>query len=113
MPRQSILVAAEHSALSAFPIEKSELIRPYTFSEQDLSVIKERRGDANRCSAVRSTVSWPSALGGERPSNPFVQHVIRAEVTDRDLRPIPSGSFIRHRVYRHVTCQKAPNDGKM
>jgi Domain of unknown function (DUF4158) len=47
MPRQSILVAAERSALSAFPIEKSELIRLYTFSEQDLSVIKQRRGDAN------------------------------------------------------------------
>jgi TnpA family transposase len=31
-----------------FPTEKSELIRLYTFSEQDLSVIKQRRGDANR-----------------------------------------------------------------
>ena len=48
MPRQCILTAAERSALLAFPIEKSELIRLYTFSEQDLSVIKQRRGDANR-----------------------------------------------------------------
>jgi Domain of unknown function (DUF4158) len=40
--------AAERSALLAFPIEKSELIRLYTFSEQDLSVIKQRGGDANR-----------------------------------------------------------------
>ena len=42
------LTAAERSALLAFPIEKSELIRLYTFSEQDPSVIKQRRGDANR-----------------------------------------------------------------
>jgi Domain of unknown function (DUF4158) len=48
MPRQCILTAAERSALLALPIEKSELIRLYTFSEQDLSVIKQRRGDANR-----------------------------------------------------------------
>jgi hypothetical protein len=47
MPRQCILTAAERAALLAFPIEKSELIRLYTFSEQDLSVIKQRRGDAN------------------------------------------------------------------
>ena len=43
MPRQCILTAAERSALLAFPIEKSELIRLYIFSEQDLSVIKQRR----------------------------------------------------------------------
>jgi TnpA family transposase len=48
MPRQRILSAAERSALLAFPSEKSELIRLYTFSEQDLSAIKQRRGDANR-----------------------------------------------------------------
>jgi hypothetical protein len=46
MPRQCILAAAERSALLAFPTKKSELIRLYTFSEQDLSVIKQRRGDA-------------------------------------------------------------------
>jgi len=47
MPHQCILTAAERAALSAFPIEKSELIRLYTFSEQDLSAIKRRRGDVN------------------------------------------------------------------
>jgi hypothetical protein len=47
MPHQCILAAAEGAALFAFPIEKSELIRLYRFSEQDLSVIKRRRGDVN------------------------------------------------------------------
>jgi TnpA family transposase len=35
-------------SLLAFPIEKSEPIRFYTFSEQDMSVMKQSRGDANR-----------------------------------------------------------------
>ena len=48
MPRQCILTAAaEPSALLAFSIKKSELIRLYTFSEQDFSAIKQRRGDSN------------------------------------------------------------------
>jgi hypothetical protein len=45
MPRQCIITAAGRSALLAFPTEKSELIRLYTFSEEDLSAIKQRRGD--------------------------------------------------------------------
>jgi Domain of unknown function (DUF4158) len=47
MPHRCIL-PAERTALLAFPSERSELIWLYTFSEQDLSVINQRRGDANR-----------------------------------------------------------------
>jgi hypothetical protein len=57
------LTAAERVALFAFPIEKSELIRLYTFSEQDLSVIKQRREDVNRLGFAvllcGSAVPWP------------------------------------------------------
>jgi hypothetical protein len=38
----------EMLSLLAFPIAKSEPIRLYTFSEQDMSVMKQSRGDANR-----------------------------------------------------------------
>jgi TnpA family transposase len=48
MPHRCILTPGERTALLAFPSERSELIRLYTFSEQDLSVINQRRGDANR-----------------------------------------------------------------
>jgi hypothetical protein len=48
MPHRCILTPAGLTALLAFPSERSELIRLYTFSEQDLSVINQRRGDANR-----------------------------------------------------------------
>ena len=34
MPRQCILTTAERSALLAFPIEKSELIRLYTLANK-------------------------------------------------------------------------------
>ena len=48
MPRRSILSAAERISLLALPDTEDELIRHYTFSEADLSLIRQRRGDANR-----------------------------------------------------------------
>jgi Domain of unknown function (DUF4158) len=81
MPRQCILTAAERSALLAFPIEKSELIRLYTFSEQDLSVIKQRRGDANRLgfAVLLCALRYPgqSLSAGERPPDSFLTMVAR------------------------------------
>lgn len=47
MPRRSILSAAERGSLLALPDTQDELIRHYTFSEPDLSLIRQRRGDAN------------------------------------------------------------------
>lgn len=40
MPRRSILSAAERESLLALPDTKDELIRHYTFSESDLSIIR-------------------------------------------------------------------------
>jgi TnpA family transposase len=48
MPRRSILSAAERDSLLALPDTKDELIRFYTFSESDLSIIRQRRGPTNR-----------------------------------------------------------------
>jgi TnpA family transposase len=48
MPRRSILSAAERESLLALPDTNDELIRHYTFSESDLSIINQRRGAANR-----------------------------------------------------------------
>ena len=48
MPRRSILSASERTALLALPQAAEELIRRYTFSESDLSLIRQRRGAANR-----------------------------------------------------------------
>jgi TnpA family transposase len=48
MPRRSILSAAERDNLLTVPDTEDELIRHYTFSEADLSLIRQRRGDANR-----------------------------------------------------------------
>lgn len=48
MPRRSILSAAERDNLLVLPETQDELIRHYTFSEPDLSLIRQRRGDANR-----------------------------------------------------------------
>ena len=48
MPRQVILSALEREALLASPVNRDELIRWYTFSEADLALIRQRRGEANR-----------------------------------------------------------------
>ncbi len=48
MPRRSILSTAERGSLLTLPHAEDELIRHYTFNEADLSLIRQRRGDANR-----------------------------------------------------------------
>ncbi|MBS1214487.1 MAG: transposase [Proteobacteria bacterium] len=48
MPRRSILSGAERESLLALPDTRDELIRHYTLSESDLSLISQRRGSANR-----------------------------------------------------------------
>ncbi|NVL39836.1 DUF4158 domain-containing protein, partial [Pseudomonas syringae pv. actinidiae] len=48
MPRRLILSASEHDTLLALPDTQDDLIRYYTFNESDLSLIRQRRGDANR-----------------------------------------------------------------
>jgi TnpA family transposase len=81
MPRQCILTAAERSALLAFPTEKSELIRLFTFSEQDLSVIKQCRGDVNRLgfAVLLCALRYPghALSAGERPPDSFLTMVAR------------------------------------
>ena len=48
MPRRSILSAAERDSLLALPATQDELIRHYTLSETDLSIIRQHRKPANR-----------------------------------------------------------------
>ena len=48
MPRRSLLTLAERSTLLQFPSTEEELNRYYVFSEEDLSLISQRRGGYNR-----------------------------------------------------------------
>ena len=48
MPRRSILSVAERESLLALPDSKDDLIRHYSFSDADLTLISQRRGSANR-----------------------------------------------------------------
>lgn len=52
MPRRSILSAAEREGLLALPDDEDELIRQDAFSESDLSMIRQRGGEANRLGAA-------------------------------------------------------------
>ena len=48
MARRSILSATERTSLLSMPQAQDDLIRLYTFSNSDLALIRQRRGDANR-----------------------------------------------------------------
>ena len=48
MPRRNILTPIERESLFAFPADPGDLIRHYSLSEADFSVINQRRGDHNR-----------------------------------------------------------------
>ena len=48
MPRSSILSASEREGLLSMPDSRDDLIRRYTLSEHDVSIVRQRRGAANR-----------------------------------------------------------------
>jgi hypothetical protein len=79
MPRRSILSVAERESLLALPDTKDELIRHYTFSETDMSIIRLRRGPANRLGfAVQLCyMRYPGVMltVGEEPYPPLLRLV--------------------------------------
>ena len=81
MPRRSILSAAERESLLAPPDDPNDLIRHYTLSETDLSVIRQRRGAANRLGfAVQLCyMRYPGVIlgAGEQPFAPLLGLVAR------------------------------------
>jgi TnpA family transposase len=48
MPQRSLFKDPERDTLLALPKDQDSLIRFYTFSESDLAIIKQHRGNANR-----------------------------------------------------------------
>ena len=83
MPRQSILSAAERYSLLALPDTKDELIQHYTFNEIDLSIIRQRRGPANRLGfAVQLCyLRFPGiVLGADEPPLPPLLRLVAAQL---------------------------------
>lgn len=79
MPRRSVLSLSERESLLAMPETDDQLIRHYTLSERDLSLIRQHRGAANRLGfAVQLCyMRYPGvALGaGETPYPALLQLV--------------------------------------
>ena len=83
MPRRSILSATERESLLALPDAKDELIRYYTLNETDLSVIRQRRGAANRLGfAVQLCyLRFPGTfLGVDEPPFPPLLRMVAAHL---------------------------------
>lgn len=81
MPRRAILSATERESLLAPPDDPDVLIRHYTLSETDLSVIRQRRGAANRLgfAVLLCYMRYPGVIlgAGERPFTPLLDLVAR------------------------------------
>jgi hypothetical protein len=83
MPRRSILSASERDSLLALPDNRDDLIRRYTLSQSDLSIIRQRRGAANRLGfAVRlSYLRYPGVvLGVDQLPYPPLLHLIAGQL---------------------------------
>ena len=83
MPRRSILSATERESLLTLPDAKDELIRHYMFNETDLSVIRQRRGAANRLGfAVQLCyLRFPGTfLGVDEPPFPPLLRMVAAQL---------------------------------
>lgn len=111
MPRRSILSAAERASLLALPDTEDELIRHYTFSEPDLSVL-----NPENYALIRPTLSnAPSGAFGvigisERKLEarlPYGQnaHPHRA---DDPTPPAPLWARISHRYHKRYTTSAQP-----
>jgi TnpA family transposase len=91
MPRRSILSATERENLMALPEEQDDLIRHYSFTESDLSLIRQRRGDANRIGfAVQlCLLRYPGyALASDMPMpDPVIQWIARQIRSDAAAWP--------------------------
>jgi TnpA family transposase len=88
MPRRSILSTTEQMSLLALPESQNDLIRYYTFTETDLALIRQRRGDANRLGfAVQlCLLRYPGSILGSdlMVAEPVIQWVasqIQVDVT--------------------------------
>jgi TnpA family transposase len=81
MPRRSILSTIEIDNLLAPPSDEGELIRHYTFSEADLSIIRQHRGASNRLGfAIQLCyMRYPGMTlsVGQQPFLPLLEFVAR------------------------------------
>ena len=91
MARRSILSATERDSLLALPESQDDLILHYSFTESDLSMIRQRRGDANRIGfAVQlCLLRYPGyALAGDMPvPAPVIQWIARQVQSDAAAWP--------------------------
>lgn len=70
MPRRDFFSPAQRLELVAIPEDEGELIRLYSLSPQDLAIIRQRRGDANRLgfAAQLCSIRYPGLVIGQDDS---------------------------------------------
>jgi len=66
MPRRFILSVAERESLLSLPASQDDLIRHYSLSDSDLSLVRQRRGASNRLgfAILLSYMRYPGIILG-------------------------------------------------
>jgi hypothetical protein len=81
MPRQTVLSVSELNSLKAISENKDDLIRHFTLSDSDLSIIRQRRGESNRLGfAIQLCyMRYPGIVIGvnEKPFFPLLKMVAK------------------------------------
>lgn len=83
MPRRSVLSASEREGLLSLPQSREDLIRAYTLSDSDLSVIRQHRGGANRLgfATLLCYMRYPGVvLGAHDTPAPAVLHLVSEQL---------------------------------
>jgi TnpA family transposase len=94
MPRRSILTDTERENLFALPDNQEDLIRYFSFSERDLSIIRQHRGAANRIGfAVQLCyMRYPGIiLGTNETPHPAILRLVATQIDElvRETLPLP------------------------
>ena len=108
MPRRSILSAGERTSLLAVPDKEDELIRHYTLTEPDLSLIRQRRGEVNRLGfAVQLCyLRFPSIiLGADQSPDPALLVTLATSFECHPMAGTSTGDGIRPGVSTCWNCK--------
>ena len=85
MPRRSILTDTERENLFALPDNQEDLIRHFSFSERDLSIIRQHRGAANRIgfSVQLCYMRYPGIiLGTNETPHPAILRLVATQIDE-------------------------------
>ena len=116
MPRKAVLSAVQQAALTALPTAEHDLRLHYTLSENDLAIIRSKRGLYNRLGAAIQLcyLRFPGqamTLEAEPPAELLVYVARQIQVDPGAWTEYPRG--MRHGASMHSSCKASLVTGRL